>query len=605
MKIINMYLEKVEKIEKNINLRANVDKKEYLEKIEKLKENISIEHETIKKIENIKLNEKMYTQNLIKLINENINAIKLEPNEYNHEDEIGKINNRIEELKRIELLEPFSKNDKDVILIGGNGTGKSFLANYLKGTSTSVVVIPAHKYLFLNDNSYNNYWTMNKNDFLNERKNINAKSLHKNNEFITIYSKLIMALINDYGDELHRMVEGNNIQNEKKILYKKIKEIFEQLLKTITIDVEISSRKIIPIKDGDKFDFNQMSDGERAILFYIIQVIMSEENSYIIIDEPETHLNTALIMKLWDILKKERRDCKFVFISHNIDFINTRTNVDIFWIKNFKYPDKWEIENIEIINELPLELITKIIGSKKPILFCEGTNDSYDYKIYSQIFLDSHNVYPVGGHKEVINFVKTYRKTKELSKLEVYGIIDGDLIEDFEIIKLKQEKILVLPFNEIEMFLLDEDIIENVLSQIYQESDVAKKILDFKKNLIQELEKNKEIIVLSKIKKFIDTILEREKIEHSKTLEGLKENFTKITSISIDKKYDEYKNALDNVIEDRNYNDILKWCSLKSQISRGLANQILDNDYIKKSVVRINKDSKLREKLKNKYFIFQ
>ncbi|MGL4801378.1 MAG: DUF4435 domain-containing protein, partial [Cetobacterium sp.] len=517
MKIINMYLEKIEKIEKNINLRAYPNKKEHLEKIEKLKENISIEHETIKKIENIKLNEKMYTQNLIKLINENINAIKSEPNEYNHEDEIRKINNRIEELKRIELLESFSKNDKDVILIGGNGTGKSFLANYLKGTSTSVVVIPAHKYLFLNDNSYNTYWSMNKNDFLNERKNTDAKTLGKNNEFITIYSKLIMALTNEYGDELHKMIEENNIQ---KTLYKKIKEIFEQLLETITIDVEISSRKIIPIKDGEKYDFNQMSDGERAILFYIIQVMMSEKNSYIIIDEPETHLNTALIMKLWDVLKKERSDCKFVFISHNIDFINTRTNVDIFWIKNFKYPDKWEIENIETINELPLELITKIIGSKKPILFCEGTNDSYDYKIYSQIFLDSHNVYPVGGHKEVINFVKTYRKTKELSKLEVCGIIDGDLIEESEIPKLNDEKILVLPFNEIEMFLLDEDIIANVLSNICEDHLVAEKILSFKDNLIKELENNKDTIILNKVKKYIDSMLEKEKIEHSKTLEG-------------------------------------------------------------------------------------
>ncbi|ARF18220.1 hypothetical protein [Sporosarcina ureae] len=51
------------------------------------------------------------------------------------------------EIKRLDYLSLI--NDKNVILVGGNGVGKSSFASYLKDSmSINIVVVPAQKFLF-------------------------------------------------------------------------------------------------------------------------------------------------------------------------------------------------------------------------------------------------------------------------------------------------------------------------------------------------------------------------------------------------------------------------------------------------------------------------
>ena len=61
-------------------------------------------------------------------------------------------------------------------------------------------------------------------------------------------------------------------------------------------------------------------------------------------------------------------------------------------------------------------------------------------------------------------------------------------------------------------------------------------------------------------------------------------------------------NELENILTQKNYKELLKWCSLKKEISKGLANQELDSDYVEKAINIIGKNKSLREKLKEKYF---
>ena len=495
------------------------------------------------------------------------------------------------------MLEKFSKNDKDTILIGTNGSGKSFLANYLKEKHfNNIVVFPAQKYLFFLKNNRYSYIEIDRNKMLNDRFNNKAK--FKEESIHDVFSKAITALSNEYVGELDEM---RKTKEDRVTVYDKVRDIFNKVLVDIEIEINVKSRQLFPKKNDEKYDFNQMSDGERAILFYIIQVLMSNENSYIIVDEPETHLNSALVIKLWDLLKKEREDCKFVFISHNIDFISTRKNVDILWCKKFEYPEKWDLVELKE-KTLPIELLTKLLGSKKPILFCEGTEESYDYEVYSAIFQETHNIFPVENHRNVISYVTTYKATKKICQYEPLGIVDGDLIEKSEISLYREKNVIVLPFNEIEMFLLNEDIISNLLSLMYYNTEVNKKIDIFKNELINNIKNNKEEIILEKIKKFIDTKLEKEKINNNKTKEMLKESFKKLTAISIDEKYEEYEEELDKIISSKNYEEALKWCSLKEKISKGLANKCLEFNYLEKAIVRIKNDDELKKKLREKYF---
>ena len=121
--------------------------------------------------------------------------------------------------------------------------------------------------------------------------------------------------------------------------------------------------------------------------------------------------------------------------------------------------------------------------------------------------------------------------------------------------------------------------------------------------MVEKIENNKEEIVLSKIKKEIDLSFKEKNIENFNSLNDLKEDYKNIFDLElVDKKYSKYMDELKNILAQKNYMELLKWCSLKKEISKGLANQELDNNYIEKAINMISKNKFLREKLKRKYF---
>ncbi|HFR3979984.1 TPA: AAA family ATPase, partial [Streptococcus suis] len=114
---------------------------------------------------------------------------------------------------------------------------------------------------------------------------------------------------------------------------------------------------------------------------------MAKEDGLIIVDEPETYLNPALSNLLWDRLIEAKKDSQFLFITHSVDFVLGRDNAQVSWIRNFEYPDKWDIELLQSENNLPKLMLTEILGSSKPLLFCEGNDkSSLDYHIYKSLF---------------------------------------------------------------------------------------------------------------------------------------------------------------------------------------------------------------------------
>lgn len=508
--------------------------------------------------------------------------------------------NLIKLLKNIkELLKFLTVPEKSIILIGGNGSGKSSLADYLKNNiSEKILIFPAYKNLLLGDYGdtfYNSKYIQDiQSSVVAKKTNINY-----NNGGENILKNSIVALINEHLKELQKKHEENSNQ-EPITIFDKFREIYYQIFPELEINIDTDKRIIYPKKNNENYTFNLMSEGEKVVVLYIIEVLLAKESSHIIIDEPESHLNLAIVNKLWDMLIEERKDCHFIFISHHIDFITSRNNSELVWCKSFNYPDEWKLEKISDIDNLPTELIVQLIGTKKSVILCEGDkSNSLDYKVYSQLFIEDYSIYPVGGHLEVIRYVKGF--SNFLSPTKVYGIIDGDLIEENRIEEYKCKNIIVLPFNEVEMFLLEEEIIKNVLT--YSEKKITQKIESFKKKLVEKIENNKEKIVLSKIKKEIDLSFKEKNIGNFNSLNDLKEDYKNIFDLElVDEKYSKYMNELKNILTQKNYKELLKWCSLKKEISKGLANQELDSDYVEKAINIIGKNKSLREKLKEKYF---
>jgi hypothetical protein len=265
-----------------------------------------------------------------------------------------------------------------------------------------------------------------------------------------------------------------------------------------------------------EYDAFNMSDGEKSILYLSAYILLAPQNSFIIIDEPELHLHKSIIDKIFNKLEKERKDCTFIYITHDIDFAASRYNAKKFWLKSFKIentnlnlkntsPDFYKNLEIESVkeNEIPQELYLKLLGCKKPILFCEGKKDSWDAIIYEKIYGDKFTITPVGGCKEVENYTKTFNKINKDNK--GFGIIDSDFNVDNKDYKekLKENNIYVIEYPGIENLLLTRDFLQKFKDN---DGNISNN------NCIEELEKEIK-------KKYANEIEEQAKKYKSKEIE--------------------------------------------------------------------------------------
>ena len=389
--------------------------------------------------------------------------------------------------KVIKLFSFIAKIDSTTVIIGANGAGKTSLINELRKNSIDqMYVLPAQKLLYFVSNTFGRD-SINKDQYIANLKNVETKyntiqiqTQKIEDDFSSAFTKLITLWVKDFAKVMTDNARG--VGEVSIALLDRVEQIWNQIFPEITFYPEPNDRVLEVIRNGNQYSINGLSDGERCVLFYIGNVLLAPENSYIVVDEPETFLNAAVYNELWDLLISERPDCQFIFASHNMDFVQSRTNATYIWCKKFEAPYDFDYEQLEEFQEFPLDLLAEVSGTRKPILFCEGTKNSIDYQIYSKLFSEFCFVKPVQGHKQVIQYTKAYNKLKESYGNEAYGIIDYDWMDKARIQNYKKKNIFVLPFNEIEMFLIDEEIVNYVLSD--DEEDKNKKLKNFETLLL-------------------------------------------------------------------------------------------------------------------------
>ena len=420
-------------------------------------------------------------------------------------------------------------------------------------------------------------------------------------DFSNTFTKLITFLIKDYAKiatDASRGVEGLPLA-----LWDRVERIWNKIFPEITFVLESDERVVEVEKNGSKYSINGLSDGERCILFYIGNVLLAPENSYIIVDEPETFLNAAVYNELWDLLISERPDCQFIFASHNMDFVQSRTNATYVWCKEFEAPYNFDYEILEEIQEMPLSLLTEVSGTRKPILFCEGTKTSLDYQIYSKLFSEFCFVKPVQGHKQVIQHTKAYNDLQHIHGNRAFGIIDNDWMDEKSIKEYKDENIIVLPFNEIEMILVDESVVKSVLP-FDDNTGQQRKFNNFKNAIITSCREKKDKIISIALKKRLDEFMESHFIKKSEPnkhdahvfLDSLASKF------DLDSTFNKINSIVEESLASSDFSRILKICNLKNEIIYYRGNTEVVPNFKEKALSRIALDSELYILLRTKYF---
>lgn len=513
----------------------------------------------------------------------------------------------LENFKVIKLFSFISKVDSTTVIIGANGAGKSSLINELRKNSIDeMYVLPAQKLLYfvlkIHDRN-----EITRERYIQDLKEVDLKyetiDLYPTkieNDFSNTFTKLITLLVKDYTDIVTR--RSRKEKNLPITLLDRVEQIWNQIFPEITFNPESNHRVLEVVRTGSKYSINGLSDGERCILFYIGNVLLAPENSYIIVDEPETFLNAAVYNELWDLLISERSDCQFVFASHNMDFVQSRTNASYIWCKKFEAPYDLEYQVLEGTQEFPLSLLTEVSGTRKPILFCEGTKTSIDYKIYSKLFSKFCFVKPVQGHKQVIQHTEAYNNLNKMHGNKAYGIIDYDWMKDAKIAKYKKKNIFVLPFNEIEMLLVNEEIVKSVLASDDQDKD--QKLNKFQEAIKSLCIKNKDKIISIALKKKLDEFMEGHFIEKNKPTKHDAQKFLKglVTRFDVTSTVETITSIVEEALVSSNFSSILKICNLKKEIINQLGDTVITRNFKNKALSSIATDSELQNLLRNKYF---
>lgn len=375
--------------------------------------------------------------------------------------------------------------DNNLVAIGANGCGKTALAENIKRyVKTNCVVIGAQKLLLLP--KFNSVLDTESSQKQLSEQQAKDKALRQpldydrdENEHSIAddvadeFSAVINNLLAIHNAEIHKfankVIEDNTTPREKTIL-EKVFDLWHQIMPHRCLTCPDGINIMVHTDANVEYPAYQLSDGEKVTLYLIADVMQTPANSYIVVDEPETYLHKSIVNKLWDLLENERKkdNCTFVYLTHNVDFAASRHAKKI-WIKSYnpKAVLKWDICDIPD-EDIPQDLLLEILGSRRPILFCEGVKDKAtcsDAQIY-EVLYPQFTIKPLGSCRDVINYTRAFNLIPN-NVCKAYGIIDADYRSPEKIKEYLEAGIYTTNVSEIENLFLLEEFLKGMASWLH------------------------------------------------------------------------------------------------------------------------------------------
>lgn len=263
----------------------------------------------------------------------------------------------------------YSTSNNSLIIIGANGSGKSKLGAWIEQQDMENV----HRIGAQRSLNFGDFIQLKSREQAENRLLYGAEKIENNNLFEKHRrwdwgKNFTTQLLEDYEDVLSLMIANKNQTYDKYIKECREKEKNEQeydkvpdtvIDKLIRIwnnifpqreidftDAKVTTKLKNAVGDIISYKGKEMSDGERVALYLIAQCLCIPENKTIIIDEPEIHLHRSIMNKLWTEIEKERKDCFFIYITHDTQFAANHKNADKVWVKEYD-GENWKIEKLK------------------------------------------------------------------------------------------------------------------------------------------------------------------------------------------------------------------------------------------------------------------
>lgn len=471
-----------------------------------------------------------------------------------------------------DLFEHFKYGNKNYVVFGKNGAGKTTLLRQISESMfKNAIVLPADRTAM---QSSSNYINLNTNFTLNQMLKDNIS---------------LMYLTREINKRTLDSYETGTNKND--VLRTRLYEIFSSL----GLDRDIVADRESLFLKGDQiaqYSMNNASDGEKNIAYLIMAILLAPDDSFIFIDEPERHLNGALMRNLFNKLELERPDLRFVYLTHNIDFVESRKNVALIYLEKSEAYKKWKFKKIEDYSDISLDVILGIEGTKKDIIFCEGTRGSIDCKVLECLYPE-YEIQPVSSCEQVKLNTKGINGKEPLFRRKAFGLIDNDYMQEKEINSLRDDHVFAIGYNEWENFIIRSEILEHI-----NKSHLNKDLSKVKNEVIEHIKKHGKSAILSDfITKRYTKMLYATKLSYSKNLE------TQLDAINNKNKsnlMDEVQKLSDKIDSLTDYDALVSIVPAKmllKMVSQGIG-LATDDDYVDLLVKYLKQDGEFNTLVK-------
>ena len=363
---------------------------------------------------------------------------------------------------------------------------------------------------------------------------------------------------------------------------------FYEIFSSLGLDRDIVADRESLFLKGDKinqYSINDASDGEKNIAYLIMATLLAPDDSFVFIDEPERHLNGALMRNLFDKLEAERSDLRFVYLTHNIDFVESRKNVALIYLEKSEAYKKWKFKKIDDYSDISLDVILGIEGTKKDIIFCEGTRGSIDCKVLECLFPE-YEIQPLSSCEQVKLNTRGINGKEPLFRRKAFGLVDEDYMQRAEIDSLKNDHVFSIGYNEWENFIIRSEILEYI-----NISHLNKDLTLVKSEVIKHIKKAGKTAILSDfITKRYTKMLYATKLSYSKKLD---EQLDAINNKNKSDLMDEVQKLSDKIDSLTDYDKLVSIVPAKmllKMVAQGIG-LATDDDYVDLLVKHLKQDS--------------
>lgn len=455
-----------------------------------------------------------------------------------------------------------------LFVLGANGVGKSTLMhNLFQQNLNHSKRILAHRQTWFLDNAMNLTASQKKKTdgyILSQDRQITSRW---KDDYASQRSSLsIFNLINSENIRARKIagaVDTNNMNEAKNLsnIQAPLQDINELLaLSNIPIKITLGKdEQLFASKNGSpEYSIAELSDGERNALLICSDVLTTDPNQLIIVDEPERHLHRAIISPLLTSLFNKRKDCVFVVSTHDIYLPIDHNEASVLLIRNCNWQGKriinWDADLIPETADIPNEVKESILGAKRKILFVEGESNSLDQQIYQLIFPEL-SVIPKGSCKDVEKAVEGVRGTTNLHWINVFGLIDADDRTEEQLEKLLDKGVVAIESYSVEALYYRTEIINKIATRLSEVSGKNKEELyeNATSKIVENISSHKNRLCARLCEKRVRNIVMSNLPRHQNILN--KDQFE--LNIDLKEQFEKEEEIFDELIRNKKLNELI------------------------------------------------